>query len=177
MKDLFLIPILLATFAFGYYFVAKFGDFIEENQRLIAEGNRKGQCQIRIAAENPRFLDSIVPALESCSESAPHIEVFLSSGRISRLLDKLMSERIDILLMPEVCTEPLDHQYASVLIPCEKTKMIRTTLGQTVENPDEEKWIRVVWKKTRQSKNRDRVIFALEMEHCRLKCGYADYLD
>ena len=40
MKDLFLILILLATFAFGYYVVVRFGDFIEENQRLIAEGNR-----------------------------------------------------------------------------------------------------------------------------------------
>lgn len=177
MKDLFLILILLATFAFGYYDVVRFGDFIEENQRLIAEGNRNSQCKIHIAAETPMLLNSIASALESYSESAPHVEFFLSSGQINRLLDKLINERIDILLLADDSTEPLGQQYASVLIPYEKTKMLVTTLGLTVENLDEEKWIRVVWKKSLKSKNRDRVITALEMEHCRLKCGYADYLD
>lgn len=138
MKDLFLILILLATFAFGYYVVVRFGDFIEENQRLIAEGNRNSQCKICIAAENPMLLNSIASALESCSESAPHIEFFLSSGQINRLLDKLINERIDILLLPDDCTEPLGQQYASVRIPYEKTKMLVTTLGLTVENLDEE---------------------------------------
>ena len=168
MKDLFLILILLATFAFGYYVVVRFGDFIEENQRLIAEGNRNSQCKIHIAAETPMLLNSIASALESYSESAPHVEFFLSSGQINHLLDKLINERIDILLLADDSTEPLGKQ---------KTKMLVTTLGLTVENPDEEKWIRVVWKKSLKSKNRDRVITALEMEHCRLKCGYADYLD
>lgn len=92
-------------------------------------------------------------------------------------MHKLINERIDILLLADDSTEPLGKQYASVRIPYEKTKMLVTTLGLTVENPDEEKWIRVVWKKSLKSKNRDRVITALEMEHCRLKCGYADYLD
>ena len=177
MKDLFLILILLATFAFVYYVVVRFGDFIEENQRLIAEGNRNSQCKIHIAAETPMLLNSIASALESYSESAPHVEFFLSSGQINHLLDKLINERIDILLLADDSTEPLGKQYASVRIPYEKTKMLVTTLGLTVENPDEEKWIRVVWKKSLKSKNRDRVITALEMEHCRLKCGYADYLD
>lgn len=177
MKDLFLILIVLMTFAFGYYGMIKFGDFIEENQRLIAKGNRSGQCHVRISAENPMLLSSIAPALESCSESAPYIEFFLSSGRIPRLLDKLKNERIDILLLMASSAESLDQQYASVLIPYEKTKMLTTTPGLPVENPDEDKWIRVVWKKSLKSKNRDRVIAALEIEHCRLKCGYADYLE
>lgn len=91
MKDLFLILILLATFAFGYYVAVRFGDFIEENQRLIAEGNRNSQCKIHIAAENPMLLNSIASAFESYSESAPHVEFFLSSGQINRLLDKLIT--------------------------------------------------------------------------------------
>lgn len=53
MKDLFLILILLATFAFGYYVVVRFGDFIEENQRLIAEGNRNSQCKDSYCSRNP----------------------------------------------------------------------------------------------------------------------------
>lgn len=177
MKDLFLILILLATFAFGYYVVIRFGDFIEENQRLIAEGNRNNHCKIRIAAETPMLLHSVASALESCSESAPHIEFFLSSGRANCLLDKLINERIDILLLADDNTDSLGQQYASVLIPYKKKKLLVNSLGLSVENHDEEKWIRVVWKKSLKSKNRDRVVAALEIEHYRLKSGYANYLD
>ena len=177
MKDLFLIPIMLATFAFGYYVVAKFGDFIEENQRLIAEGNRDGRCHIHIASENPILLDSISSALESCSEATPHIEFFLSCGKRKHLLDKLLNERIDILILSDECPKQLEPEYASTLIPCEEQEQYITSLGLPAENTDKEKWIRVVWKKSLKSQNRDRVIAALEMEHYRLKCGYADYLE
>lgn len=177
MKDLLLIPIMLAAFSFGYYVVVRFEDFIEENQRLITEGNRNGQCQIRIAAENPTLLDSVAPALESCSESAPYIAFFLSCGQTKHLLDNLLDGRIDILLMAEDSSEPLEPQCASVLIPYEKTQICTTSLELPVENLDKEKRIRVVWKRTLKSKNRDRVIAALEMERCSLKYGYADYLN
>ena len=79
------------------------------------------------------LLNSIASALESYSESAPHVEFFLSSGQINHLLDKLINERIDILLLADDSTEPLGKQYASVRIPYEKTKMLVTTLGLTVE--------------------------------------------
>lgn len=164
MKDLLFIPIILATFAFGYYVVAKFGDFIEENQRLIAEGNRNGRCHIRIAAENPLLLDSVAAALENCSEAEPHIEFFLSFGRNKHLLNKLLNEQIDILLLAEESSEPLEPQYAFTLISCEKPALYTISLGLSVENLDEEKWMRVVWKKDLKSKNRDRVIAVLEME-------------
>lgn len=55
MKDLFLIPILLVTFVFGYYVVAKFGDFIDENQRRIAEGNRNGVAATYILHQKIRY--------------------------------------------------------------------------------------------------------------------------
>ncbi len=177
MKDLFLILILLATFAFGYYVVAKFEDFIDENQRRVADGNRNGRCHIHIASENPILFNSVASALENCSEAAPYIEFFLSCGKRKYLLDKLLNEKIDILLLSEECSEQLEPQYASALIPCEEKEGYTTSLGLSVENLDKEKWIRVVWKKSLKSKNRDRVIAALEMEHYRLKCGYADYLD
>ena len=40
MKDLFLIPIMLAVFVFGYFVMAKIDSFIEENRRLIHAENR-----------------------------------------------------------------------------------------------------------------------------------------
>lgn len=177
MKDLFLIPILLATFAFCYYVVAKFGDFIDENQRLIAEGNRNRQCQIRIAAENPILLDSIALALENCCEADPYLEFFLSSGKGSHLLAKLADEQIDILLLTEEHTRQLEQQFASIFIPYEKTPSVPSTIGLPIENLYEDVRIGVAWKKSQCSKNRDRVIFALENEYCRLKCGYADYMN
>ncbi len=177
MKDLFLIAIMLAVFAFGYYIMTRVDQFIEENQRLIAAESRNGRCHIRIAAESPMLLDSVASALESCSEADPHIEFFLSSGRANHLLEKLMDEQIDILLLTEEHAEQLDRQYASVLIPYQKTKLFASSLSLPVENLDEETRIGVVWKKGLQSRNRDRVIFALENEHCSLKCKYADYLD
>ena len=81
MKDLFLILIMLATFAFGYYVVAKFEDFVDENQRRVADGNRNGRCHIHIASENPILFNSVASALENCSEAAPYIEFFLSCGK------------------------------------------------------------------------------------------------
>lgn len=177
MKDLFLIPIMLAVFAFGYYIMTRVDRFIEGNQRLIAAENRSSRCPVRIAAESPMLLNSIASALESCSEADPYIEFFLSSGRSSRLLEKLAQEQIDILLLTEEHAKQLEPQYASILIPYEKVKSFPSSLGLPVENLDEESRIGVVWKKNLKSKNRDRVIFALENEHCKLKCGYADYLD
>ncbi len=177
MKDLLLIPMMLAVFALGYYIMMRVDRFIEENQRLIDEESRNGQCHIRISAESPMLLDSVAPALESCSEADPHIAFFLSSGRAKRLLEKLMEEQIDILLLTEEHTEQLNQQYASVLIPYQKTKLFASSLNLPVENLDEEIWIGVVWKKSLKSRNRDRVIFALENEPCSLKGRYADDRD
>lgn len=177
MKELFLIPIMLAVFAFGYYIMTRVDHFIEENQRLITAENRKGRCPVRIAVESPMLLDSVASALEGCSEADPYIEFFLSSGSANRLLEKLMHEQIDILLLTKEHIEQLDRQYALVLIPYQQTMMFTASLGLPVGNPDEETGIGVVWKKGLKSRNRDRVIFALENEYCRLKCGYADYLN
>ncbi len=174
MKDLFLIPIMLAGLAFGSYIMTRVDRFIAENQRLIAEERRNGRCPIRIAAESPMLLDSIAAALERCSEADPHIAFFLSSGRASRLLEKLMAEQIDILLLTEEHAEQLDRQYASVLISYQKTELFTSSLSLPVENLDEEARIGVVWKKGLQSRNRDRVIFALENANGGFHCKYAD---
>lgn len=177
MKDLFLIPIVLAVFAFGYYIMTKLDRFIEENQRLIMAENRNGQCKVRISAESPALLASVAPALESCSNAAPHIAFFLSSGKKTRLLEKLRAEQLDIVLLVKDHAEELGEEYASVLIPYERTETSVSCLGLPVEDLNEGSWIQVVWNKSTKSKDRDRVIFALENEPCRLKCCYADYLD
>lgn len=177
MKNYLLIPMMLAVFAFGYYVMARVDRFIEENQRTIAAENRNGRCAVRIAAENPMLLNSIASALESCSEADPYLEFFLSSGKGSHLLAKLADEQIDILLLTEEHTRQLEQQFASIFIPYEKTPSIPSTIGLPIENLYEDVRIGVAWKKSQCSKNRDRVIFALENEYCRLKCGYADYMN
>lgn len=177
MKDLLLIPVMLAIFAFGYYTMAKVDRFIDENQRMIAAENRSGQSKVRIAAESPTLLHSVASALERCSNADPHIAFFLSSGAAGRILEKLTEERVDIVLLSDESAKQLDGQYASLLIPGEAAREPVSILGLPVENLDETARIHVVWNKALKSRDRDRVLFALEHEHCSLKCGYADYLD
>lgn len=174
MKDLLLIPVLLATFAFGYYVMARLDHFIEENQRLIDDENRSGQSKIRIAAESTALLDAVAAVLEDCSNADPHLQFFLSRGRTSRILEKLLEEQIDIVLLGDGHGEQLDRRCSSLRIPCGRTAASTEIFGLPVEELEEDAYIRVVWKSGLRSKDRDRVIFALENEQYRLKCAYAE---
>lgn len=177
MKDLFLIPIMLAMFAFGYYLMPKVDHFMEENQRLFAVGNQNCQGKVRIAAESPLLFDAIASALESCSVAYPNLEFYLSSGRTPRILKKLLDEEVDIILLADERLEHIETQYGSLLIPYKKRTEPVSMLGLPVEALDEIEWIHVIWKNKAKAKNRDRVIGTLVNEHCSVKCGYADYLD
>ena len=101
MKDLFLIPIMLAVFVFGYFVMAKIDSFIEENRRLIHAENRQNRAHIRIAAESPMLLDSIAVQLTAYSRANPFVEFFLSSGKAERILQKLMDGTLDIAILAE----------------------------------------------------------------------------
>lgn len=162
MKELFLIPVLLAVFVFGYYVMAKLDYFMEESQHFIANENRVGQGKVRIAAENPMLLDAVAPALERCSDADPHLAFFLSSGRADRILEKLLKEQVDIILLDDADDVRTDGACASLRIPRGKGGSTVTVLGLPVEPAEEETFLRVMWKKGISSKDRDRVIFALE---------------
>lgn len=177
MKDLLLIPIMLAVFVFGYFVMAKVDSFIEENRRLIHTENRQNRAHIRIAAESPMLLDSIAAQLEAYSRANPFVEFFLSSGKAERILQKLIDGTLDIAILTEENMISLDESCAMIRIPCRTGEVVSTALGLSVESVDEEKWAFVVWNKSIQSKARDRVLFAIEAEYCSLKCGYADYLE
>lgn len=167
MKDVVLIIGTFAIFVFGYFVMKKVDDFIEENSRLIAAGNRTNSCPVRIAAENPMFFNSAAPALEHCSNANPYIEFFFSSGSIKRLLQRLSNGAIDIALLSEENTKDLCKDFVFVRIPYQTEQRAVTMLGLQVDNIDEARWICVAWNKTIPSKVRDRVIFALENEYCR----------
>lgn len=177
MKDLFLIPVLLGIFAFGYYVVVRVDRYIAENQRRIAAENRSGQTPVHIAAESPALLASAAPALKHCSDADPHLAFFLSSGHAERLLEKLLEERIDIVLLTDETAKGLGGDFASLCVPCEQTNAPVNRCAPSAGAPEESVRFRVVWKKSAKSKDRDRVLFALENEHCRLECGYADEPD
>lgn len=177
MKDLILILVMAAVFAFGYYIMTRVDRFTEENQRMISHANRQGQCPVRIAAEHPMLLGSVTSALENCSRADPHIAFFLSSGRAAHLLEKLLDEQIDIVLLSDTSSDLLSASCTSLLLPRENKAAAVSILGLPVEPLEDDARVRVVWKKQRRAKDRDRVIFAMENEYCSLKCGYADYLD
>lgn len=164
MKGLILVITILAMFVFGYFVMKKVDELIEENQRLIVLESRDNNCQIRIAAETPMLLDSAATALEVCSDANPYIEFFFSSGKVNRLLQKLLDETVDLALLTEDHVKDLCDDLAFVKILCESGQATETAFGFSIKNPDKENWFYVVWNKNVKSKNRDRVIFALENE-------------
>ncbi len=164
MKDVVLIIVTLAAFAFGYFVMKKVDDFLIENHRLITAGNRINCCTIRIAAESPMLLDSIAPALEHCSNMYPYMEFYLSNCNVKRLMQRLSNGTIDIALITEENAKELGKDFNCVRIPHQAEQRVVTMLGLTVDNMDEEHWIYVVWNKTILSKDRDRVIFSIENE-------------
>lgn len=177
MKDLLLIFIMLAVFAFGYFVMVKVDSFIEENCSLIHAESRENRTHIRIAAESPMLLDSIAAHLEEYSNANPFVETFLSAGKAERILQRLIDGTVDIAILTEENTLSLDPSCTMIRIPYRTGEIVSTAFGLPVENIDEEKWVFVVWNKQIQSKARDRVLFAIEAEFCSLNCGYADYLE
>ena len=176
MKDVFLLIVTLAAFVFGYFVMKKVDDFIAENNRMVDAESRKNHCSIKIAAEAPALFDSTASALEQCSEMNPYIEFAFGSGRAIRLLEKLHSGSVDLVLLYEEHIDLLDKELLSIEIPYHSEKNTVTMLGLVAENMDNLCCCYVVWNPSIPSKNRDRVLFYLENEHCRLKCSYCDYL-
>lgn len=165
MKDLLLILVLLAAFAFCYYVMVKIDRFIDENQRAITDKNRSGQSKIRIAAENTDLLDAVFPALERCSNADPHLEFFLSRGSADRIMDRLLAEQVDLVLLRCTDAQKPDGAYTSLDITCDPPAPPAQLRGICIEESGEAPCIRVVWKRSLKSKDRDRVIFALENEY------------
>ena len=177
MKDLFMIPILLAVFTFGYALVAALERFIKKARHPIASNRRAYRGKVRIAGENQMLLDTVASVLERCAVDYPNITVSTSCGNTSLILKKVLEEKIDIALLTEESVTQIGPCYDSVRIPYENRMPPTSVLELPAGALYQEAWIYVVWKKKRKSEIRDYVIATLEIEHCRLKCGYADYLD
>ena len=168
MKDIALLIAVVATFVYGYYVVKRLDDMRLEYRRLRAEGNRAAKGSIRIAAETRQMLNSVKPALDHCSDIHPGIQLSVRRNSTKRLLRRLSGKRLDIALMSEKTTKGLGREFACVPIPVEK--QMDTCAESTVP-------IYAVYRKNILSQLRDRVIFYLETEHCRLKTGYCNYMD
>lgn len=166
MKDLFLFPIMIAVIAFGFFVITKVDRFISESQRQIDDEKRNFKNQIRIAADNPALLNRILSVLEDCSETKPHIALFLSTGKPNLILEKLINEQLDIVLLSEISEEIPDDNYKFIQITAHNKDLIIPSLGLQIENNDDESDIFLVWKKKFRSKDRDRIIFAIQNEFC-----------
>ena len=177
MQDFLLILMLLATFAFGYFVMVRLDAFFDENQRLIEQESRQNRDHIRIAAESVAMLHSIAEPLEECSAANPYLEFFPSTGKAEHILRRLSQGTLDIALLTRESAAHIESSCAAVKIPYRPASVMSQPLGLPVENMDDDEWVYVVWNQSIPSKNRDRVVFALEAAYCTLKCGYADYLD
>lgn len=177
MKDLFLIPIMLAVFAVGYVLMAALERFIKKVRRPIASNRRAYRGKIRIAGENQMLLDTVAPVLERCAADYPNMTVSTDCENAALILKKVLEEKIDIALLTDRSAAQIGSCYDSIRIPCENRTIPASVLELPVDVLYREAWFHVVWKKKRKSEIRDYVIAALENEPCSVKCGYADYLD
>ena len=142
MKDLMLIIVTFAAFAFGFYIMKKIDDFIADNQRHITAENRNSRSHIHIAAESPMLLDYVASALEYCSAAHPYMEFFFSSGKVNQLLHKLSDGTVDIVLLSDEIAKSLSSEYVSIQIPYHAKQAVVTTLGLNVENTDQVEFLR-----------------------------------
>lgn len=170
MTEALLLLVTAAAFAFGYYVIKKIDAFMEENNRLFASMDARESRCVRIAAENPMFFDAVAPALAHISDSNPDMEVRLSSAHAKHLLRRLCDGSIDIALLSEENAKPVNSAFGCTLIPACTDQKAVTVFGLPVDNADDQRIV-MVWNKTLSSKDRDRVLFALENEHLSFECG------
>ncbi|MGM9627032.1 MAG: hypothetical protein ACI3V4_02940 [Faecousia sp.] len=161
MQDMIIISTTAAVFLFGFFMIKRFDAFMAENQRAIEEENRKNKSLIRIAAENPMLVDSMAPAMESCSWNNPYVTFSVSVGRTKHMLHRLQEGTVDLLLLDENTAEALHSPFSCVKIPCHMGHMTAGESGLTVEAIEAYSAIVVLWNQAIPSPARDRVVFAL----------------
>lgn len=161
MQDVILICTTAAVFLFGFFVMKRVDDCIAENQRAIEEENRKNKTLIRIATENPMLVDSIAPAMESCSWSNPYVTFSVSTGRINHMLQRLREGTVDLLLLAEDTAEELHPEFPSLKIPCHVYQITAGESGLPIEDMEDQSAIVVLWNQAISSSARDRVVFAL----------------
>ncbi|MBE5972266.1 MAG: hypothetical protein E7246_07110 [Lachnoclostridium sp.] len=164
MKEVILLVVTLAMFAFVYVLIMKKIDpFIKKSRHFTDVPNMESGCTIRIGLESHALRGAIAPALKQCSEMNPFVQCVFSYGKRGRLLKKLTKGSIDIAILYEDNRKELEKGLAQIRIPYQ--------IGQDMN------WCYVAWKKSMSHKDRDRVLFYIENEHCRLKSGYCDYMN
>ena len=164
MKEVILLGVTLAMFVFVYILIMKKVDpLIKWNRHFTDVPNLGSGCTIRIGLENRALRGAVAPGLKLCCEMNPLIQCMFRYGKRERLLKKLADASIDIVILCGDNRKELEKGLAYIQIPYQT--------GQ------EMKRCCVVWKKSITHKDRDRVLFYIENEHCRLRNGYCDYMN
>lgn len=168
VRDIILLIVVLATALYGYYVTRKLDNGMADNRRRRAAEKGISGGTVRIAAEDHHVLAAVTPALEYCSELHPDIRISIRRNGTRRLLRRLSDGDIDIALLSEETVKGLGRGFAYIPIPAEEETDARAEAAPPVY---------AAYRKNIPSPLRDRVIFYLETEHCRLKTGYCDYMD
>lgn len=176
MKNIILIFVTFASFAFVYIIIKRLNHLLNENRHWISHADTENCSTIRVSAESPDLLASIEPVFASYSANHPRIAIRFGRGTAKQLLEKLDRGNIHIALLSEEHEKYLTSEsYFHIHVrpaPNFSNKTVledRETAGKHC--------VCVVWNKTVPSKERDRLLFVLENEQCHSTCGYCDYLD
>lgn len=159
MRDAVLVFVTLAVFFLGFFIMKRIDAFFENNQRAIDEQARKSKSVLRIAAESPSLVDSIVPAMECCCWKNPCLDFSVSSGKPAQMLQRLQDGTVDLLLLGEETAQALHPSFSSILVPYHSCRIMAGSIP--VEDEMGEKSICVLWNQAISSPDRDRMVFAL----------------
>lgn len=171
MKDIALICTTLAMFVFGYYITRRVDLLLEKNTELIEKEQLNKKHLIKIAAESPMLLNSVVSALEYCVDTNSNVEFAVSSGKSGKLLRNLSDGIADLVLMTEESAVEMNPDFACIRIPfCRRSEAVEA-FGLKILNLDEDKEIYVLWNKEISCPVRDRFILALSANRCVSRCS------
>jgi len=166
MKDAILVIGTITIFVLGYIAVKQLDSFILGQ---ITAKNSQRKRYIKIAAENQELLDFAASALKDGFAASSQIELQYICGSAKHLLRKLSRRTVDIVLLSEKDVVNISNKLSYICVPSpdESSDLSLDEMGE----------ICIVWNKTIQFQERERMILILENEHFRLKHGYCDYLE
>ncbi len=98
MRDLILILGVAGVFVFGYFIMKKLDVFMGENAKpCVSDDSRQ---ELRIGFSDPALVSDMIDIMDPFSRSHPSVGFCFYYGRSAKLRDRLLHDKLDIVLLP-----------------------------------------------------------------------------
>ena len=145
MKELFLLCIIAAVFAFGYFIMKKLDAFLENNRRFMEAEITENS--LWLAFENLMIIDSLMPLFEKFLKTNPDCQLHFLAGNPKNIYEKMDKNTIDFGFINYTASEN-DDIYNILIISPKQSSIFCENIGYSIEplNPAEIQTA-VLWKK------------------------------